>query len=106
MNEIHVHIERLVIEGVDRTSIDTAALHAAVSAAVERELVTAAEAHAGGTPPSPRTHGTVRAPSFTATTNVATFGQRAGGALASALTPLCLGQAKTAATTWNDAKQG
>jgi hypothetical protein len=93
MSEIHVHIERLIVDGVDRASMDLAVLHAAISSAVRRELALAADAHAGGAPPSSGDHPTLRAPSFRATRDVAVFGHRAGGALASAIAPVCVGGA-------------
>ena len=93
MSEIRVHIERLIVDAGELSSFDAGALQAALAAAVERGLLAAVRAPAPGAGPGAGAHAVLRAPSVVATADRSALGERAGGALASAIAPLCVGGA-------------
>ena len=92
MSEVRVHIERLVIDGIDLSFADAAVLEATVSSAVEQHLRFDARARAGSIAPSSSAHATLRAPSIDSSANGSALGRSAGRALATALAPVCIGE--------------
>jgi hypothetical protein len=91
MSEIRVHIERLVLDGLDLTATEAATVQVALSAAVQEHLLSGVLAHPHASPVASSAHAALRTAPMAAAREHGALGQAAGRALAATLSPLCVG---------------